>query len=58
MDAFTQCGTEPCMRYIIEAIRDYDQVKPEHVSVLLSGMSALRKPTPSLFNEVVVSNGL
>ena len=44
------------MRYIIEAIRDYDQaVKPEHVAKLLSGMNAVRKPSPYLFTEFVVS---
>ena len=43
------------MQYVIEAIRDYDQVQPEDVTALLSGMSAVRKPSPMLFNEVLVS---
>ena len=55
IDAITQCGTVQCMQYVIEAIRDYDQVQPEDVTALLSGMSAVRKPSPMLFNEVLVS---
>ena len=55
IDAVTQCGTVQCMQYVIEAIRDYDQVQPEDVTALLSGMSAVRKPSPMLFVEVLVS---
>ena len=55
LDAFTQCGSTPCMRYIIEAIRDYDQVKPEHMTYLLIGMSSVQNPSPYLFAEVIVS---
>lgn len=55
IDAITQCGTVQCMQYVIEAIRDYDQVQPEDVTALLSGMSAVRKPSPMLFIEVLVS---
>ena len=43
------------MRYIIEAIRDYDQVKPEHFTYLLTGMSSVQNPSPYLFAEVIVS---
>ena len=44
------------MRYIIEVIRDYDQVvKSEHVPKLLSGINAVQKPSPYLFTELVVS---
>lgn len=43
------------MRYIIEAIRDYDQVKPEHMTYLLTGMSSVQNPSPYLFAEVIVS---
>lgn len=55
IDAITQCGTVQCMQYVVEAIRDYDQVQPEDVTALLSGMSAVRKPSPMLFIEVLVS---
>lgn len=56
LDAFTQCGTTPCLRYIIEAIRDYNQVKPEHMAYLLNGISAARNPAPYLFDEMIVSD--
>lgn len=56
LDAFTQCGTTPCLRYIIEAIRDYNQVKAEHMAYLLNGISAARNPAPYLFDEMIVSD--
>ena len=43
------------MMYIIEAIRDYDQVKSEHFTYLLTGMSSVQNPSPYLFAEVIVS---
>ena len=56
LDAFTQCGTTPCLTYIIEAIRDYDEVKTEHMAYLLNGISAARNAASYLFDQVIVSN--
>jgi hypothetical protein len=54
IDSFSQCGTQPCIEFIIKHIRtnlDTPQSMNSHMKQLLAGLTWVRNPTETILGS-------